>query len=80
MSETATATAVLSRKQLDILQEHVDAGADPWAVARWISRITATGRLSVAQIAGAAEDLQLGYRDHLYAAAAAQRRQRTEGA
>ncbi len=71
MSETATATAVLSRKQLDILQEHVGAGADPWSVARWISRITVTGRLSVAQIAGAAEDLKLGYREHLYAAATA---------
>lgn len=62
-------SAVLTRAQLDLLAERVDAGADPHGLALWISRITATGGLSVETIRAAAEDLKLGYDDGWYAAA-----------
>lgn len=52
--------AVLTRAQLDVLQQRVDAGADPRGVALWISRITAIGDLSVDTITAAAEDLRRG--------------------
>lgn len=52
--------AVLTRAQLDLLQERVDAGADPHGLALWISRITALGALSVETIQAAAEDLRRG--------------------
>lgn len=68
MDATST-SAVLTRAQLDLLAERVDAGADPHGLALWISRITATGALSVETIRAAAEDLKLGYDDGWYAAA-----------
>ncbi|MGH3581019.1 MAG: hypothetical protein ACRDUB_05500 [Mycobacterium sp.] len=61
--------AVLTRAQLDLLQERVDAGADPRGLALWISRITAIGNLSVDTITAAAEDLRRGDGARWYAAA-----------
>lgn len=69
MDATPQPPAVLTRAQLDLLQERVDAGADPRGVALWISRITAIGSLSVDTIAAAAEDLQRGAGARWYAAA-----------
>lgn len=61
--------AVLTRAQLDLLAERVDAGADPQATARWISRITDRTAEQTADIATAAEDLRRGNGAKWYAAA-----------
>lgn len=73
---------VVSRGQLELLEERMAAGADPLSSARWIGRITDRPPYEVQVIAWAAEDLQLGYREHLYAAAAvgaADRQRSTSG-
>ena len=61
--------AGLTRAQLDILKESVDAGADPHGLALWISRITALGTLSVETVQAAAEDLRRGDGAKWYTAA-----------
>ena len=48
----------LTRGQLDLLRERVEAGADPVGVALWISRVTDIGDLTVGVLAAAAEDLR----------------------
>lgn len=60
---------MLTRAQLDLLKQRVDAGADPRGLALWISRITEIGRLSVDTITTAAEDLQRGDGEKWYTAA-----------
>ncbi|MGB2920915.1 MAG: hypothetical protein WBC15_12435 [Mycobacterium sp.] len=69
MDATQQPSAVLTRAQLDLLKQRVDAGADPRGLALWISRITETGRLSVDTITAAAEDLRRGAGEKWYAAA-----------
>ncbi|MDZ7883567.1 MAG: hypothetical protein U5N53_11930 [Mycobacterium sp.] len=69
MDATHQPPAVLTRAQLDLLKQRVEAGADPRGVALWISRITATGRLSVDTITAAAEDLRRGDGAKWYTAA-----------
>jgi len=61
--------AVLTREQLDLLAERIDAGADPQAVARWIARITDRTAEQTADITAAAEDLRRGDGAKWYAAA-----------
>lgn len=73
MDATPT-SAVLTRAQLDLLKERVDAGADPHGLALWISRITETGALSVETIRAAAEDLRRGDAARWYATADAAER------
>lgn len=73
MDATPT-SAVPTRAQLDLLKERVDAGADPHDLALWISRITATGAMSVETIQAAAEDLHRGDAAKWYAAADAAER------
>jgi hypothetical protein len=74
---------VVSRGQLELLEERMAAGSDPLSSARWIGRITDRRPHEVQVIAHAAEDLKNGYHEHLYAAAdaaVAERRRRREAA
>jgi hypothetical protein len=73
---------VVSRGQLELLQERMAAGADPLSSARWIGRITDRRPHEVEIIAYAAQDLQNGYFEHLFAAAdaAAEERRRQKAA
>ncbi len=61
--------AVLTREQLDLLAERIDASADPQAEARWIARITDRTAEQTADITTAAEDLRRGDGQKWYAAA-----------
>lgn len=69
MDATQQPSAVLTRAQLDLLKQRIDAGADPRGVALWISRITAIGGLSVDTITAAAEDIRRGDGEKWYTAA-----------
>lgn len=81
-SKAVDEQVVVSRGQLELLEERMAAGADPLSSARWIGRITDRCPHEVEVIARAAEDLKNGYREHLYAAAdaAAAERQRRKAA
>jgi len=68
-SKDEAVPVMLTRAQLDLIKEDLDAGAEPLALARWIGRITDRTPEQIVAIAGAAEDLRQGRGKRWYDAA-----------
>ncbi|MDD4866108.1 MAG: hypothetical protein PHQ28_02980 [Mycobacterium sp.] len=74
---------VVSRGQLELLEERMAAGADPLSSARWIGRITDSPPAPGSGHCPCRRGQKNGYYEHLYAAAdaaVAERRRQREAA